>query len=151
MQWLSANTKIYLCTDDMYPKMVRFTSRRSTIGIDGKRLVTIAFPRSEWIQFHSRVLHDTASHRGIETFSIYIMRLDHRERMPSVGSYSFHRDEVAVKFYIISISNFDKQKILCYKCNPHTIQISMVSCQKGPTRHAYAWQIGPFWQDTLDM
>ena len=30
---------------------------------------------------------------------------------------------------------------------PH---ISMVSCQKGPTRHAYAWQIGPFWQDTLD-
>ena len=27
----------------------------------------------------------------------------------------------------------------------------MVSCQKGPTRHAYALQIGPFWQDTLDM
>ena len=27
----------------------------------------------------------------------------------------------------------------------------MVSCQKGPTRHAYAWQIGPFWQDTLDF
>ena len=29
--------------------------------------------------------------------------------------------------------------------------ISRVSCQKGPTRHAYAWQIGPFWQDILDM
>ena len=29
--------------------------------------------------------------------------------------------------------------------------ILMVSCQKGPTRHAYAWQIGPFWQDTLDI
>ena len=29
--------------------------------------------------------------------------------------------------------------------------ISRVSCQKGPTRHAYAWQIGPFWQDTLDV
>ena len=28
--------------------------------------------------------------------------------------------------------------------------ISRVSCQKGPT-HAYAWQIGPFWQDTLDI
>ena len=28
---------------------------------------------------------------------------------------------------------------------------SMVSCQKGPTRHAYAWQIGPFWQDTHDV
>ena len=23
--------------------------------------------------------------------------------------------------------------------------------QKGPTRHAYAWRMGPFWQDTLDM
>ena len=30
-------------------------------------------------------------------------------------------------------------------------QISMVSCQKGPTRRAYAWQIGPFWQDTIDI
>ena len=29
--------------------------------------------------------------------------------------------------------------------------ISIVSSQKGPTRHAYAWQIGPFWQDTLDI
>ena len=28
---------------------------------------------------------------------------------------------------------------------------SMVSCQKGPTRHAYAWQIGPFLQDNLDI
>ena len=29
--------------------------------------------------------------------------------------------------------------------------MSMVSCQKGPTRHAYTWQIGPFWQDTPDV
>ena len=28
---------------------------------------------------------------------------------------------------------------------------SRVSCQKGPTRHAYAWQIRLFWQDTVDM
>ena len=28
---------------------------------------------------------------------------------------------------------------------------SMASCQKSPTRYAYAWQIGPFWQDTLDI
>ena len=27
----------------------------------------------------------------------------------------------------------------------------MISCQKGPTRHDNAWQIEPFWQDTLDM
>ena len=26
---------------------------------------------------------------------------------------------------------------------------SMVSCQKGPTCHAYAWQIEPCWLDTL--
>ena len=32
----------------------------------------------------------------------------------------------------------------------NTFHITMVSCQKGPTRHAYTWQIGPFWQDTLD-
>ena len=28
---------------------------------------------------------------------------------------------------------------------------STASCKKGPTRHAYAWQIGPFWQDTFEM
>ena len=28
---------------------------------------------------------------------------------------------------------------------------SRVSCQKGPICHAEAWQVGPFWQDTLDM
>ena len=27
---------------------------------------------------------------------------------------------------------------------------SKVSCQKGPTHHAHAWQIGLFWLDTLD-
>ena len=30
-------------------------------------------------------------------------------------------------------------------------RISRVSCQKGPTHHAYAWQLGPFWQDTIDL
>ena len=30
----------------------------------------------------------------------------------------------------------------------HTLR---VSCQKGSTCHAYAWQIGPFWQDTLNI
>ena len=33
----------------------------------------------------------------------------------------------------------------------HNCYVLRVSCQKGPTRHAYAWQIGPFWQDTLDI
>ena len=29
--------------------------------------------------------------------------------------------------------------------------ISRVSCQKGPARHVYAWQIRPFWQDTFGI
>ena len=33
----------------------------------------------------------------------------------------------------------------------YAIHMLRVSCQKGPTRHAYAWQIGPFSQDTLDV
>ena len=33
----------------------------------------------------------------------------------------------------------------------HTSHISRVSCQKGPSRHACAWQIGPCWQDTLNL
>ena len=49
--------------------------------------------------------------------------------------------------------------IISIQSAPHTTMfrymsecsISMVSCQKGPTRHAYTWQIGPFWQDTLDI
>ena len=36
-------------------------------------------------------------------------------------------------------------------CFAFSLVMSMVSCQNGPTRHAYAWKIGPFWQDTLDV
>ena len=32
-----------------------------------------------------------------------------------------------------------------------TTLTSRISCQKGHSRHAYAWRIGPFWQDTLDI
>ena len=45
-------------------------------------------------------------------------------------------------WYILEM--FFMTKYLCH-------HISRVSCQKGPTRHAYAWQIGPFWQDILDL
>ena len=38
-----------------------------------------------------------------------------------------------------------------YESGQSNDQILMVSCQKGPSRHAYAWPIGPFWQDTLDI
>ena len=47
------------------------------------------------------------------------------------------------------VSNFQTHisdwYILCF------MQNSRASCQKGPTHHAYAWQIGPFWQDTLEL
>ena len=35
--------------------------------------------------------------------------------------------------------------------DPYEFENSRVSWQKGPTRHAFAWQIGPFWQDTLEL
>ena len=38
--------------------------------------------------------------------------------------------------------------LITYSDQCHT---SRVPCQKGPTRHGYAWQIEPFWQDTVDM
>ena len=47
------------------------------------------------------------------------------------------------KFIVFSLID---QKLF-KMCN----DISMVSCQKDDTRHAHAWQIGPFWQDTLDL
>ena len=41
---------------------------------------------------------------------------------------------------------------LIYLYETGSIQwISIVSCQKGPTHHANIWQIGPFWQDILDI
>ena len=40
--------------------------------------------------------------------------------------------------------------LLTHKQFMNTLYISRVSCQKGSTRHAYAWQIGPFLQDALD-
>ena len=54
--------------------------------------------------------------------------------------------------YSLSIPNlFPILIVSCQKGPTPHAYVSMVSCQKGPTRHAYAWQIGPFWQDTLDM
>ena len=52
------------------------------------------------------------------------------------------RSENFIWIFFIKLNAFAKSIFL---------YMSMVSCQKGPTRHAYAWQIGPFWQDTLDV
>ena len=39
---------------------------------------------------------------------------------------------------------------ILFRGNKCPIHKTMVSCQKGPTRHAYTWQIGPLWQDNLE-
>ena len=54
-----------------------------------------------------------------------------------------------IKFRIILKSLFHKAHCMLIpeKNVTNTVlsrQMSMVSCHKGPTRHAYAWQIGPF-------
>ena len=50
--------------------------------------------------------------------------------------------------YIASTRGEGEESKVSSKLLWHTVcyvtLISMVSCQKGPTRHAYAWQIGPF-------
>ena len=50
-------------------------------------------------------------------------------------------------YHVIS---YREQRLESNEMNKSTLK-SMVSWQKGPTRHAYAWQIGPFWQDTLEI
>ena len=42
-------------------------------------------------------------------------------------------------------------KLFLQLTNSIVLDTSMVSCQKGPIRHASAWQIGPSSQDTLVM
>ena len=53
--------------------------------------------------------------------------------------YDFRWDQLAFLLYVFM------------NMHGHIEYVSRVSCQKGPTHHAYAWQIGPFWQDTLDL
>ena len=55
--------------------------------------------------------------------------------------YIFILFRIAIQWNLNAVAT--RSRALCKK------PISMVSCQKGPTSHAYAWQIGPFWQDTL--
>ena len=40
---------------------------------------------------------------------------------------------------------------ICTSYIRQSLHITRVSCQRVPTRHAYAWQRGPFWPDTLEL
>ena len=52
-----------------------------------------------------------------------------------------------VSYHLVNIDTGNGSKTI----TGNNADISRVSRQKGPTRHGYAWQIGPFWQDTLDI
>ena len=47
-----------------------------------------------------------------------------------------------------SVKQLHNLSFIVYKLNH---QISRVSCQKGSTCHTSAWQVGTFWQDTIDI
>ena len=64
--------------------------------------------------------------------------------MPNIGPMWHYT------LYDINMALVEHKSVLSSQYTPIQ-EISRVSCQKGLTRHAYAWQIGPFWQDTLDM
>ena len=57
-----------------------------------------------------------------------------------------------ITVHIMEACNKDYYYYYYYYYYYNIIQLMwMVSCQKGPTGHAYAWQIRLFWQDTLEL
>ena len=89
----------------------------------------------------------------------FIINLYQFAEMSPVLRYSINfqwQDEVKTRSREILcqlwwVNLFRLGRLLMVSFSELLIHISRVSCQKGPTRHAYAWQIEPFWQDTLDM
>ena len=63
----------------------------------------------------------------------------------------YHNTNSLVQKICNSLAKELELRLSCSNPTIYSIHISMVSCQKGPTRHAYAWQIEPFLQDTLDI
>ena len=53
-----------------------------------------------------------------------------------------------IDIYVMVVIFMVKKPLIEIRSKDH---ISRVSCQKGPTRHAYEWQIGPFSQGTLEL
>ena len=48
------------------------------------------------------------------------------------------------KLQNITYSDKDRKRLGSSQDTLYFTLMLMVSCQKGPTRHAYSWQIGPF-------
>ena len=88
---------------------------------------------------------------SIHTISMNIMCIDLKLAIPVVAAES----RLAVTKGRARRRQWGPVEHHQLRSHGETIQIknhmSMLSCQKGPTRHASAWQIGPFCQDTLDQ
>ena len=90
-------------------------------------------------------------------FALLTLHFDRKWRNKDIQSSSWVWDGLLVKGtvsgYVTEMNDIAKYMMLysaCLRGNTFPLIISIyVSCQKGPNRHAYAWQIGPFWQDTL--
>ena len=67
-----------------------------------------------------------------------------------INQYSTDMDHFGDQYSIIG-GRDDPQINRDHHCWHFWTHTSMVSHPNRPTRHAYAWQIGPFWQDTLDI
>ena len=59
--------------------------------------------------------------------------------------------KLSISFVIIFFYFENSENIFNDQRHFTILLIMMVSSQKGPSRHAYAWQIGPFWQDTMEI
>ena len=57
-----------------------------------------------------------------------------------------HREPTSAQCHIDNESHDMKKKLLV-----HVYIDGNLPIEKGPTRHAYALQIGPFWHHTLDI
>ena len=67
------------------------------------------------------------------------------------GGFRFQNRQYKGEFNTLNAAGFSRDLIGHFEWRPLVTNSSMVSCQMGPTRHAYAWQIEPFWQDTLEL
>ena len=86
----------------------------------------------------------------ITCHAIYYVHWCHYKINYVINQYSTDMDPFEDQYSIIG-GRDDCQISRDHHCWHYWTHTSMVSYQKGPARHAYAWQIGPFWQDTLDI
>ena len=76
-----------------------------------------------------------------------------RQRASNAESKSMSRHHHAARNHnqTQTVTNV-RTHVVMYSNISRTLSVGVcVFCQKGPICHAWAWRIGPFWQDTLDI